>query len=152
MNIFVLDLDPVIAAQSLVDRHVVKMCLETAQLLCSVYVPNSAPYKVTHYNHPCNIWARKSLSNYNWLIAHGLAIADEYTFRYNKDHASKKVIEWCDKHKGYLNDIGLTDFAQAVPEKYKCSDPVKAYRDYYCEGKKHLLKYTKREKPTWFVE
>src|SRR3990167_1235716 len=150
MNIFVLDNDPIKAAQCFVDRHVVKMCLETAQLLCSVY-NNTAPYRRTHYNHPCSIWTRKSLSNYGWLINHGLAIANEYTFRYGKEHASKKVIEWCASNKLIINDIGLTDFAQAMPEQYKCSDPVMAYRNYYCEGKKHLLKYTKREKPIWFV-
>ena len=37
MNIFYTDSDPVKAAQSLVDRHVIKMILETCQLLCTAH-------------------------------------------------------------------------------------------------------------------
>ena len=65
MNIFVLDNDPFKAAEYQCDKHVVKMVLETAQLLCSAH--ETAPYKRTHYNHPCAIWTRSSLSNYMWL-------------------------------------------------------------------------------------
>lgn len=37
MNIFVLDTCPVVAAQYLNDKHVVKMVLESAQILCTVH-------------------------------------------------------------------------------------------------------------------
>ena len=37
MNIFFLDENPTLSAQYHVDKHVVKMILETAQLLCSVH-------------------------------------------------------------------------------------------------------------------
>ena len=37
MNIFLLDKDPKIAAQYHCDKHVVKMILESAQMLCSAY-------------------------------------------------------------------------------------------------------------------
>ena len=49
MNIFYVDSDPVIAAQQLVDKHVVKMPLETAQLLCSAFPQGAAPYRRNHY-------------------------------------------------------------------------------------------------------
>ena len=92
MNIFVLDYDPVKAALFQCDKHIVKMPLETAQLLCSAFKDVSTPYKKTHLNHPCAKWARKSKHNYEWLILHGLALCDEYQYRYKKTHQSKKVI------------------------------------------------------------
>ena len=95
LNIFVLHKNPQLAAQYQCDKHVVKMILETAQLLCSPYVPGVAPYRRTHYNHPCAKWTRESQSNYFWLGIHGLALADEYTYRYGKIHKSVDVIKWC---------------------------------------------------------
>ena len=85
MNIFVLDYNPKRAAQMQCDKHVVKMPLETAQILCSAFEPGTAPYKRTHYNHPCSVWGRESKVNYKWLIEHGLALSDEYTYRYGKN-------------------------------------------------------------------
>ena len=86
MNIFVLDLDPVKAARYQCNKHVVKMVLETAQLLCAPFEPGVAPYKRSHFNHPSSIWTRSSLSNYHWLIVHGMALCDEYEYRYSKIH------------------------------------------------------------------
>ena len=79
VNIFVLDEDPIQAAFQQCNKHVVKMVTETAQLLCSVYPKGVAPYKRTHYNHPCAVWARTSLENYLWLLEHGEALGLEYT-------------------------------------------------------------------------
>lgn len=135
MNIFVLDLDPKIAATQLIDKHVVKMVLETAQLLSSVCNliagEKVAQYKTTHKNHPCTVWARTSQQNFDWLVQHGLAIAAEYTKRYKKVHKSQAVIEWCRDNAPQLPDIGLTKFAMAMPEQYRTDDPVESYRRYY---------------------
>ena len=84
MNIFFLDEDPTMSAQYHVDKHVVKMILETAQLLCGVHhatAPDNTyvPYKLSHKNHPCSIWARTSLSNYLYLCELGLELCKEYT-------------------------------------------------------------------------
>ena len=43
MNIFVIDKDPVVAAQNLCDKHVVKMILESAQMLCAPFENGEAP-------------------------------------------------------------------------------------------------------------
>jgi len=88
MNIFVLSSDPIEAAQMLCGKHVVKMPLESAQLLCSPYPKGAAPYRRTHYNHPCAVWARESLGNYLWLVEHGLALCDEFNSRYKKKNIS----------------------------------------------------------------
>ena len=96
MNIFVLDESPVVSAKYACDKHVVKMILESAQMLCSVQPEGTAPYKRTHYNHPCTKWVRESSRNYEWLLIHAYALCDEYTRRYDKVHKTQAVIEWCE--------------------------------------------------------
>lgn len=61
MNIFVTDISPIVSAQALDDKRVVKMILESAQLLSSAIFINSQSiyndiYKPTHLKHPCTIW------------------------------------------------------------------------------------------------
>jgi hypothetical protein len=126
MNIFVLDYNPVTAAQMLCDKHVVKMALETAQILSTVC---GGPYRPTHVNHPCVKWAGDNRLQFNWLRRHGLAICDEYTRRYGKVHKSQAVIEQCKRPENMR--VGVVDFVQCMPEEHKCEDAVQAYRSYY---------------------
>jgi len=153
VNIFFLDNDPKIAVKYYVDKHVLKMPLETAQLLCGVHHVTSKrediPYRLSHKNHPCSVWARASLSNYLWLVNLGFAVCAEYTFRYGKIHACRRVIEWCGEHLPNIKDKGFTQIALAMPDKYKDPDPVKAYRLYYLGAKSHLFSWKKREVPSW---
>ena len=80
MNIFVLHQNPITAAKMQHNKHVVKMILESSQMLCSAYDPKyKPPYKRAFYNHPCTIWARTSKANYNWLLIHAIALSNEYT-------------------------------------------------------------------------
>ena len=151
MNIFVLDSDPTIAAQMQCDKHVVKMVTETAQLLCNCYPENSVPYKRTHYNHPCSIWARTSLSNFLWLAEHGDALGIEYTFRYGKFHKAHSVITDLGKSLPNLPKIGLTPFVQCVPDSCKNPVGVHAYRAFYKERKAYFAKWNKgRNAPDWW--
>lgn len=152
MNIFLLDKDPEIAAQMQCDKHVVKMVLESAQLLCSPFNQGDAPYRRTHYNHPCSKWCRESSENYKWLLKHANGLASEYTHRYGKVHKSQAVIEWCNENYRFVNlpEISMTPFALAMPTQYKCIDPVRAYRNYYSGEKSGFAKWTKREIPNWF--
>ncbi len=153
MNIFVLYQDPILAAKHQIDKHIVKMPLETAQLLSSAFEPGEAPYKRSHYNHPSNKWCRESKENYLWLIEHGLGLGDEFKGRYGKEHKSVEVILWCKKNIKKLNfeKKELTDFAQAMPIEYKDPSAVKAYRNYYLGAKKDIASW-KRNKPDWWVE
>ncbi len=151
MNIFVLDENPKLAAQYQCDKHVVKMTLETAQLLCSVY--EDAPYRRTHYNHPCSIWVRESVDNFSWLIVHGIALANEYTFRYGKVHKSQAVIEWARNNPPQLPEIGLTKHVLCMPEEYKISCVVTSYRNYYRGDKSRFASWRRdRVHPTWWVD
>ena len=153
MNIFAVDTDPKIAAQQLCDKHVVKMILESAQMLCAVFPKGEAPYKRAFYNHPCTKWARESEENYEWLLSHAFAMCQEYTKRYGKIHKSLEAIHWCgcNYHKLDLPRIGLTKFAQAMPDEYKNKCSVTAYRSYYNGEKAYFAKWSKRETPSWFT-
>ena len=150
MNIFVLDKNPHVAAMYACDKHVVKMILESAQMLCSVQPEGTAPYKRSFYNHPCTKWVRASSANYDWLIEHALALCAEYSRRYGKVHKSEKVIDWCDANRPELPDVGLTPFAQAMPEDYKNEDAVEAYRTYYRNDKRRFATWKDVDPPTWF--
>jgi len=177
MNLFILSANPVEAARAHVDRHVVKMILEACQMLYTAHwtavypelcvkkkkglaLPASmatAPKKIgteicgyipAHINHPCTKWVRASLENYQFACALAIAIGEEYQFRYGKVHGCMEHAIWLAAHPPALAAIGLTPFAIAMDNKYKISDDaIECYRHYYVEGKKHLLTYTRREKP-----
>ncbi len=156
MNIFFLDYDTSNCAKYHCDKHVVKMILETAQLLCGVHhmtiqVNSQIPYKLSHKNHPCAIWTRQSLSNYLYLCDLGLELCKEYTYRYGKRHKSQDVIEWCLCNKPMIRDIGFTAPPKAMPDEYKVIDVVQSYRNYYIKAKKNLSKWKNRKTPEWFV-
>lgn len=150
MNIFILDENPILSAQYQCDKHVVKMILESAQLLCGVF--DSAPYKRTHYNHPCAKWVRESLGNFTWLKNHAFALCQEYTYRYEKVHKSASIVEWCSSntHKMNFELFDQTPFVQCVPDKYKSNDAVLSYRNYYINDKKSFCKWSKRQTPEWW--
>ena len=157
MNIFFLDEDPTMSAQYHVDKHVVKMILETAQLLCGVHhatAPDNTyvPYKLSHKNHPCSIWARTSLSNYLYLCELGLELCKEYTYRYGKRHKSQDVIEWFLINKPIVPDVEFTEPAMAMPDEYKVGDVVQSYRNYYMGSKSGFATWKNRQKPFWFEE
>lgn len=153
MNIFFLDRDINKCAQYHCDKHVVKMILETAQLLCSAHWVGGqeAPYRKTHVNHPCSIWVRESLQNYLWLVKLGFTLCEEYTKRYGKIHKSQEVMNWCSKHLPNLPNNGFTEPPQCMPLQYKNEDPVQAYRNYYIGDKKSFAKWKNSEVPEWFL-
>jgi len=153
MNIFYLHTNPIICAQYHNDKHVVKMIVETAQLLCgSHWVTGSeAPYKLSHKNHPCSIWVRSSLENYLWLCELGLELCKEYSYRYGKRHKSQEVIEWCVCNKPNIPDLEFTQPPKAMPDQYKVEDPVKSYRNYYIIEKRGFCTWKNRKTPSWFT-
>lgn len=157
MNIFLLSTDPREAAEAHCDKHVVKMILETAQLLyCAHWVvdPESVPiggYRKTHPNHPCAIWTRESRENYRWLCELGIYLCKEYTFRYGKIHKTQEHITWLAEHMPPLPMVPQTPFRMAMPDEFKDADPIVAYQQYYLGAKQRMLVYSKRPPPP-FVE
>ena len=167
MNIFFLDWDPEVCAQYHVDKHVVKMILESCQLLYTCHwtmtmqtapppyiscAPNGKGYKPTHRNHPCNVWLRESLDNYLWLLRLAHALVDEYKFRYGEDktHKCEAHLEWLSMvYPAGLERRGLTPPRLAMPDEFKSPDAIDAYRAYYLGAKQKLIKYSKRPKPSF---
>ena len=140
MNIFVTDPSPYVSAQVLPDKHVVKMPLETCQMLAIVasdkwghnfgVLPkvDGSPYKTdkgAFRNHPCTIWAQ---TNFRWLIDHGLALCAEYTHRYNKTHSCQYTIECADII--FDDCFPPTDFAFAGPDQFKYDTSIDIFTRY----------------------
>ena len=177
MNIFYVDSDPEAAARNMVDRHVVKMILETAQLLSTAhrvidgeeYVGQSQSgrkakrwrlsgnadaimYAATHINHPSAVWVRENSANYDWLYDHLLALGREYTHRYGRTHLT------IDKLKDILEDAPenieqsnvITKMPSCMDKQYIIdADPITNYRNYYNYGKTDLLRWSNRTPPQW---
>lgn len=199
MNIFVLDTNPGLCATYHCDKHVVKMILEYTQILLMSYYrfnglttkdlgsntplvteifkdfprrntdgsPN--PYKISHMNHPCTIWASKSKKNFEWLLALLGYLHSEYYLRYksknldaavldqNLTHACYPIYMWITKTYSNLKfeSEAVTQFALAMPDYIinKYSDPVEAYRMYYILEKSVFAKWSSpRRVPEWYLK
>ena len=155
MNIFVTDNCPIKSAKFLDDKRVVKMCLETAQILSSALRLNGYNgddvYKLTHKNHPVVIWAAKTRLNYLWLLEHFHALCSEYNTRYGREHAcSLKSLTFL-KHAFIIPSGALLPFENCAANKslgisYKdVYNTIEAYQLYLSERWEH----DKRE-PTWY--
>jgi len=179
MNIFILNNDPVLAAQEQCDKHVVKMIVESAQMLSTVHRmldgtmerrPSKSGamlqywklhddredivYKACHFNHPSTIWTRESKANYDWHYKHFIGLCDEYTYRYGKVHSTDTKLR---KHLVHSpNNIPMkemTPFKLAMGSNPECmfEDAVKSYRAFYhTKQAKFNMAWTKRPQPKWF--
>lgn len=181
MNIFVLSKDPAKAARFQCDKHVIKMIIESAQMLSTAhrvldgvkvvskknnrkitrfelfddFELNAILYKAAHINHPCSRWVRASIQNYFWLYDHFVALCDEYTYRYNKIHATDKklreILEYTPRNIPIRN---RTPFALAMKSNPECMhslDPVRSYREFYqTKQDRFTMKWTNRDVPYWF--
>lgn len=141
MNIFYLDASPLVSAQAMTNKHVVKMILETAQLLSTAHhvldgdaSPFTADlYKITHQNHPSAIWTRESYQNYTWLYEHFIALCEEYKIRYKKTHKTEKVLKDILSHTPmHIPYRPATPIRIAIANtQHHKPDPIASYRAYY---------------------
>lgn len=109
--------------------------------------------------HPCVKWVMESLDNFLWLKQHGLALCEEYTYRYNKHHKyedyfrSPVPAHWlCPTTEQPLASFqtrGLTPFVLCMPQEFQSESAHESYRNYYVGAKSNLLVYTKRSLPDW---
>lgn len=159
MNIFVLDKNPEVSAMMMCDAHVVKMILESCQILSTVshFRGHNIGYKPTHINHPCVKAVYKNCDNEKWLFKHCDSLIKEYNYRYGKNHASTIV------YNNLLARIDNLDFNESNISLPKCmdeefkiggdniNDVVTSYRKYYNYKKMvmHKFSYRKREMPVW---
>ena len=160
MNIFFVDRDPEIAAQMMCDKHVVKMILESAQMLSTAHrvldgdehANNAGMYKMAHKNHPSTIWVRANSENYDWLQQHMEALMTEYTYRYGKHHATERLIYSLWEHPKNITNGDFTDPPMCMPDHCKDEDTVSAYHKYYIMEKSNFATWKRRDKPEWFNE
>ena len=147
MNIFYLHENPYMAARYQYNKHVVKMILESAQMLCTahhVYGDDEqkrlVPYKQAHLNHPSTIWARQCRDNYMWLWMHMWGLGYQYYKRYNsKTHLTiTKCADFLRTPPKYLPDGEFTQPPQAMPDEYKRDCAIHAYWQYYVHDKKRI--------------
>lgn len=117
MNVFFLDANPQKCAEMHVDKHVVKMIIEYAQLMSTAHrVLDGSEYtelsangrrikrwridepretalmKASHNNHPSAVWVRDNAENYAWLFEMWCYLLEEYHYRYGKNHACGRLI------------------------------------------------------------
>jgi len=161
MNIFYLDQDPELAAQYQCNKHVVKMIIETAQMLSTAhrmldgvdYANEVGLYLCTHVNHPSTMWVRDSAANYQWTHDHLVALLNEYTHRYNKVHRTDRLVVPLSKLPDNIDKKkAFTEPPLCMDDEYKQRDHIEAYRDFYYGRKHGFAKWSKRDCPTWFYE
>ena len=166
MNIFVLDEDPILAARMHCDVHVVKMILESTQILCAVWHRHGwtfdGIYKPTHKNHPCVRWVGDSVEAYRWVHELLRALLDEYSRRYGKTHKCAALYDQLDALPDDAEDSlpmmfggGTPEFVFCGPETLETTSIVASYRRYYRAKNKTMrraMKWTNREAPAWFTE
>lgn len=146
----------------LCDKHVVKMGLESVQMLVIPFIQQEvelesrtqkgSPYKIAHLNHPCSIWTRISRGNWNWLAVHCVHVFEEYSLRYGKKHYCEAVLREMMSKVSQLKFAHnpLTPFAKAMPIEYQFEDAVKSYRTYYIKDKSKIAQYAYTKAPVWF--
>lgn len=161
MNIFVTDENPLISAANLDDKRVVKMVLESAQLLsyCVWYYDTpwwetTQMYKPSHQNHPCAKWVLESSGNFKWLLRHFDALLTEYRARYGKTHASERLLI---PFHSFLDNLDrtepMTPFVNAASNMEQ-GVTFKHIQDVPLAYKLYLTERWKRDKrnPTWYKD
>lgn len=161
MNIFFLHWKTRKCARYHCDKHVIKMIVESCQLLYTCHWSQKEPpalihtapnggYRPTHRKHPCALWVSESLDNYRWLVSLTEELITEFHHRYpdSREHACTKHIDWLKTVEPPLALNGITMPRCAMPLEFQITDDAMLnYRLYYREGKKHLLKYRNRHSP-----
>ena len=176
MNIFYLHEDPIQNAKWHIDKHIVKMPIEYAQLMSTahrlldgeMYLGKTAIgrnikrwrlhderedilYKASHINHPSAIWVRESIENYFEMYKLYMAVLAEFTNRYGKIHGSSKPSIALIRPPSNIPMVKGTQLPQCMPEICKVkNNPILAYRNYYIVEKNSFASWKNREIPEWF--
>ena len=160
MNIFAIEsdingeIDWIKSAQSQDNYRVVKMILESCQILCTVLNEQGedAPYRSFNPKHPSCLWAAESSNNFESLALHCLALIGEYAERFSKDHKCaavlEKILDLYDPERFPTNEA--TPLRVAMPDNFKGDSIVESYRRYYAS--KPRMRYPRNKVPQWFKD
>jgi len=155
MNIFAVNACPERSARDLPDKLLVKMVLETAQILSTVhrlhdgdgFADRMGFYKKTHPKHPSVAWAGECVANYDWLARHLSALCLEYSVRYYRTHKVESSMLMNDlvrfRPQGIPAGTEITKLPVCMPDEFKVDDeeavfPVLSYRQYLTRGKSYV--------------
>lgn len=151
MNIFALNDDPRQAALDQCNKHIVKMPLESVQMLCTALRaadPSAQlPYRSTHNNHPCIRWVGESTANTAWLHIHARELCREYTRRYGRRHKSEDALDMIAPMLPTVGWANHSAFVMTMPDEWKQSDVVAAYRTFYIAVKSRFARWAPRARP-----
>lgn len=171
----------------MLDKHIVKMPTETCQMLHTNelffafvklygYEPSLKELKQFHtdmrpkkkahgllmkpamLNHPSTIWARQSRHNTKWLYEHGVALCEEYTYRYGKTHGTEKRIRQLEDEMRDAFSNKASPVSIAMDDRYRIENTfnddwefvIQSYRHYYLEGKWRFAEWKKERMPEWW--
>lgn len=162
MNRFLIEDSACKIAKSLCDKHVVKMVLEETQMLSTAIRfmnlslgDRLGLYEICNINHPCNLWVRKTRTNYYFAVRLLRSMLEEYTYRYKRVHTCNRYLSIFGEYAYLIPDGPLTQPPQALGDfpHYRTSEfwPVEAYRKYYLT-KRRFARWTRRLPPDWFIE
>jgi len=159
MNIFYLSDYPHLCAEFHCDKHVVKMILETAQMLSTAHHQLDGEdaiksiYKSTHKNHPSNVWVRENYGNYRYAWELLYHLLEQYKVRYKKTHATHRLLEPLKTRPKNISGVPVsTEPPQCMPDEYKVEgDSIQAYRNYYM-GEKHFAQWKYTPTPNWWKQ
>ncbi len=153
MNIFVTNPCPIQSAHALDDKRVIKMILESAQMMATAisYAGGVTPYKPTHRNHPCSVWIRENSSNYSWALKHFEALCQAYYDRFGKRHKCLDHHSIWQDGANLMAKGDLTPFANCTEFK-NIEDVHQAYKlqmNKKWKEDKRAPKWTKSNPPGW---
>lgn len=176
MNIFIFDLNIKNNVESYCDDHIRKMPIETAQMLSYCHhlfnngrkdIEDLVKYELIHEyqqaraNHPCSIWVRKSIWNYQFMIQLGMTLCKEFEIRFGHKIKSEKKIVWMKDNFPALPCLTekRDGFIQCMPDQYKVKtgnfddDAIQAYRNYFIGEKASWATWNRGGKvPEWLSE
>ena len=161
MNIFFLNRDPLLAASHHCDKHVLKMIVESAQLLSTAHrvldgyaAAQRIPLllKSTHANHPCAVWVRQAFNHYTYVLLLLDGLIREYHSRYRPQVSHKYwgengLARALQAHPEGIPQQAWVDPPQCMPDAYKRPDTVEAYRAYYMGEKARFATWRSPARP-----
>jgi len=180
-NVLYLSDDPIEAAHSHVDIHIGRQLESVCRILSSVwldgetvsleYAPHedAAPFGYARHllaellgnrilpvcshgiKYPMVSWARLYGGNYDWLWRHGMALADEFTFRFERIHCMVPIIRALEVVPEELLESMATwcDAPAVLPSEISGEETVDRYQMYYKKERPGGLVYTRRQPPQW---
>lgn len=168
MNLFVTDIDPVICAMNLDDKRVGKLLMECNQMMSLAlkthWEDDSFVFYETiseltsgfsHLNHPVSIWVRETRGNYDWTLAHAKALAQEWEFRFGRQHGSAQRLTFMEREAYRIPDGILQPFQNSARNgeiDFTYLPVPYSYRHYLhnrWNSDVRAVTFTGRQEPAW---